>query len=314
MNQYFKNFYEGLNPADYIDIPDKIRDLLWEAYNDNGVVVNTNKLYEAYQLCNSAYIILKEHEYQIEADNAEMNGENGFSLLYRINDDEYHAIQSMYEICEIYHKYFKFFDTSQIKSNQVETIEQEEAIQESESFDYIIDNDPEHENWHISVLESKLKQGKDKLMVLYVCINELYNNLCQLEKIGIDTDKDLFIYRFTGLVKQGASFLPSEKIKWYGKNVLLGHIIRCLTSDNKYYPEKMEIAAEFFESKTGKKINLASARHVNVSNFEDEKDSIDPNFVEAVELLRKCGFINAEYTSRRRETLQYRKKNGRTQN
>ena len=26
MNQYFKNFYEGLNPADYIDIPDKIRD------------------------------------------------------------------------------------------------------------------------------------------------------------------------------------------------------------------------------------------------------------------------------------------------
>ena len=108
MNQYFKNFYEGLNPADYIDIPDKIRDLLWEAYNDNGVVVNTNKLYEAYQLCNSAYIILKEHEYQIEADNAEMNGENGFSLLYGINDDEYHAIQSMYEICEIYHKYFIF--------------------------------------------------------------------------------------------------------------------------------------------------------------------------------------------------------------
>lgn len=40
MNQYFKNFYEGLNPADYIDIPDKIRDLLWEAYN---VKVNSNK-------------------------------------------------------------------------------------------------------------------------------------------------------------------------------------------------------------------------------------------------------------------------------
>jgi hypothetical protein len=84
------------------------------------------------------------------------------------------------------------------------------------------------------------------------------------------------------------------------KNVLLGHIIRCLTSDNRYHPEKMGIAAEFFESKTGKSINLASARQVNVSNFEDEKDSINPNFVEAVELLRKCGFTNVEYTSKRR--------------
>jgi len=62
----------------------------------------------------------------------------------------------------------------------------------------------------------------------------------------------------------------------------------------------MGIAAEFFEAKTGKKINLASARQVNVSNFEDEKDSIDPNFVEAVEILKKSGFTNVEYTSKRR--------------
>lgn len=298
--KYFEDYYKGLNPVDYIDVPFRIKELLWDAYNDNGVVVNTNKLYEAYQLCNSAYNILKEHEYQIKADNAEINGENGFSLLYGINDDEFHAIQSMYEICEIYHKHFKFFDTSQIKSNHVDTIEQEEAIQESESFDYIIDNDPEHENWHISVLESKLKPGKEKLKVLYACIEELYSNLCKLNKIDIDTDKDLFIYRFSGLVKQEASFLPSEKIRWNGKNVLLGHIIRCLTSDDSNPPEKMGIAAEFFESKTGKSINLASARHVNISNFEKEKIDIDPNFVEAVEILKKSGFINAEYTSKRR--------------
>ena len=171
---------------------------------------------------------------------------------------------------------------------------------ESESFDYIIDNDPEHENWHISVLESKLKPGKEKLKVLYACIEELYSNLCKLNKIDIDTDKDLFIYRFSGLVKQEASFLPSEKIRWNGKNVLLGHIIRCLTSDDSNPPEKMGIAAEFFESKTGKSINLASARHVNVSNFEKEKIDIDPNFVEAVEILKKSGFINAEYTLKRR--------------
>ena len=69
----------------------------------------------------------------------------------------------------------------------------------------------------------------------------------------------------------------------------------------------MGIAAEFFESKTGKSINLPSARHVNVSNFEDEKKGIDPNFVEAVEIhgtsippqkkknpLKISGFLNIE--------------------
>jgi hypothetical protein len=62
----------------------------------------------------------------------------------------------------------------------------------------------------------------------------------------------------------------------------------------------MGIAAEFFESRTKKKMNLASARHINVSNYEDEKNDIDPNFVEAVEILKKSGFINAECTSKRR--------------
>ena len=68
----------------------------------------------------------------------------------------------------------------------------------------------------------------------------------------------------------------------------------------------MGIAAEFFESKTGKSINLPSTRHVNVSNFEDEKKGIDPNFVEAVEIhgtsispkkknpLKISGFLNIE--------------------
>ena len=41
-------------------------------------------------------------------------------------------------------------------------------------------------------------------------------------------------------------------------------------------------------------------KHVNVSDFEKEKIDIDPNFVEAVEILKKSGFINAEYTSKRR--------------
>ena len=92
----------------------------------------------------------------------------------------------------------------------------------------------------------------------------------------------------------------TTKIKWRGKNVLLGHIIRCLLSDKKNAPENMGIASEFFESKSGNTINLASAKQVPVNDYEKERNNLDPNFVEAVELLRRCGFINVELTSKRR--------------
>ena len=62
----------------------------------------------------------------------------------------------------------------------------------------------------------------------------------------------------------------------------------------------MGIAVEFFESKSGKSINLATAKQVPVVDYEKEKNNLDPNFVEAVELLRRCGFINVEFTSKRK--------------
>ncbi len=84
------------------------------------------------------------------------------------------------------------------------------------------------------------------------------------------------------------------------RQALQGHIIRCLLSDNKYAPEDMGAASEFFESKSGKPINLATAKQVPVNDYEKERNNLDPNFVEAVKLLRRCGFINVEYTTKRR--------------
>lgn len=117
------------------------------------------------------------------------------------------------------------------------------------------------------------------------------------EYLDSTTNKDLFIYRFSGT---GKPFGPETKIKWKGKNVLLGHIIRCLTSDSNKAPINVSITANFFESNTGKQINLATARQVEVENFDKEKNLIDKNFVEAVELLRSSGFINVELTMKRR--------------
>lgn len=115
--------------------------------------------------------------------------------------------------------------------------------------------------------------------------------------IRSNTEKELFIYRFSGY---GNPKRPLKTIEWLKDNVLLGYIVRCLISDSSNPPENMGIIATFFKSSSGNSINLGTARHITVNNFEAEKNKINQNFVEAVELLRLCGFVNVEYTKKRR--------------
>ena len=176
----------------------------------------------------------------------------------------------------------------------------QKVSQEGQSIDND-DNTIPQGKWYVKVLNSKLKgnNSEEKNIELSRCLSLLYNELTKEGSNLIDTatPKALFIYRFSG---KGESYPLTTKIKWRGKNVLLGHIIRCLLSDKKNAPEDMGIASEFFESKSGNTINLASAKQVPVNDYEKERNNLDPNFVEAVELLRRCGFINVEYTSKRR--------------
>ena len=176
----------------------------------------------------------------------------------------------------------------------------QKVSQEGQSIDND-DNTIPQGKWYVKVLNSKLKgnNSEEKNIELSRCLSLLYNELTKEGSNLIDTatPKALFIYRFSG---KGESYPLTTKIKWRGKNVLLGHIIRCLLSDKKNAPEDMGIASEFFESRSGNTINLASAKQVPVNDYEKERNNLDPNFVEAVELLRRCGFINVELTSKRR--------------
>ena len=175
----------------------------------------------------------------------------------------------------------------------------QKVSQEGHSIDN--DNTIPKGKWYVTVLNSKLKgnNSKEKNTELSRCLSLLYRELTKEGSNLIDTatPKDLFIYRFSG---KGESYPLTTKIKWRGKNVLLGHIVRCLLSDKRNAPEDMGIASEFFESRSGNAINLASAKQVPVNDYEKERNNLDPNFVEAVELLRRCGFINVELTSKRR--------------
>lgn len=177
-----------------------------------------------------------------------------------------------------------------------------EEYQETRHEDQAFDGEDSiilREKRHVTVLNSKLKgsNSEEKDRELPRCLSLLYDELTKEGLIDTTSSKSLFVYRFSG---QGEPYPPSSKINWRGKNVLLGHIIRCLLSDARNTPEDMGIAAEFFESKTGKPINPATARYISVNNYEKERNNLNPNFVEAVELLRRCGFINVEYTSKRR--------------
>jgi hypothetical protein len=177
-----------------------------------------------------------------------------------------------------------------------------EEYQETRHEDQAFDGEDSiilREKRHVTVLNSKLKgsNSEEKDRELPRCLSLLYDELTKEGLIDTTSSKSLFVYRFSG---QGEPYPPSSKINWRGKNVLLGYIIRCLLSDARNTPEDMGIAAEFFESKTGKPINPATAKYISVNNYEKERNNLNPNFVEAVELLRRCGFINVEYTSKRR--------------
>ena len=206
--------------------------------------------------------------------------------------EEYHRylpyiIEDKNEVEDLEGQYINLKSTS--PENHIAGLQQEKIIK---------DQDSAHEGWYINILRSKiLPKSEDQNE-----INErLYNNLEKMYKeLGdrITCPKDLFIYRFSGL---GTAHNPSEKILWNSDIVLLGHIIRCLTSDQIHWPKGMTRYAEFFQTKSGKKINLATAKHQDVQDFERQKDSLSAGFVKAVEILKdRSGFVNVEFTSKRR--------------
>lgn len=162
-----------------------------------------------------------------------------------------------------------------------------------------IDNNEDHSEWFNKVRSSKVDVPIDGNFneTLFTCLSKLHKNMVDNAYIDPSTDKNLFIYRFSGF---NGPFPPEKKIYWNGKNTLLGYIVRCLVSDQKYAPEKLSSTASFFQSKTGKVINLASAENYEVKDFENDKERLPRDFVKAVELLKECGFIKVEFTSKRR--------------
>jgi len=306
--EFFDFHYPNLEWVDLSESCKMIQNALWDAYDyDTGEIVDFLKFKIAFNNCVPLYNKLKEYEDQIRIDLDEIDGKHGtpvfcLETLEAIGT----SIEDMAFICDTYHKYFESIDISLFIEDHEATECQEKNIT-SDTVTYK-DEDPEHRKWFVKILSSKIpdkQEDKDQIIkdqdqILYNCLKRLYDELCNCGCLNPDNkDKAVFIYRFSGF---NGIYPIERKLLWKDQDILLGYIARCLLSDKRNVPMQFSTVAKFFYKENGKPMNLATATHCTVENFEEEKRKkrLHFSFIKAVELLRKSGFVNVEFTSSRR--------------
>lgn len=301
--EFFEMNYPGLKRINLSESCKMIQNALWDAMNEKGDNYKDSLHFKfAYQVCVPIYDKLREYEDQIKYDIDELDLKHGtptysIETIEKISD----PLQDMAFICDTYHQYFEFIDISLLtnsnEKNEAIKLDNEPEKQQTVNFK---DQDPEHrKKWFAKVRDSKIpSEQPDKDQYMYGCLNRLFDELCNIDCLDPDKEnRDIFIYRFSGF---NGIYPPEIKIRWKGKNIFLGYIARCLLSDKTNEPEGLGIISSVFLSESEKEINLATAKNCMVDNYEEKKNVLPPDFIRAVELLRKCGFVNAEFTSARR--------------
>lgn len=163
----------------------------------------------------------------------------------------------------------------------------------------VIDKDEAHKEWFVRVHEKKINAQPDEWnKKLYTCLDALYDSLVKKGLMCESSKKELFIYRFSGF-NIPESFNPQEKIRWEGKNVLLGYLVRCLITYTGSDAKGLGTVGTFFESKRGKDVNLATADYISKEDF-NQTPNMFPVLSLAVDILKECGFEEVEATSTRK--------------
>ena len=300
--EYFDNTYPGINPNDITSLENAIVGYSVMAFEGLNCV-DEEQCALFCQNIKYAYELLFPFEDKIKDDIKELESNNGFSLFWDITEVYSFALQSMNNICELYHRYYSFIinnsdnklklvtspievtDKSTTKneslrvkgqedttSNLSNTISQDSTIDSSKPNTYIQDSNSDN---YVRVLGSKINNpvNQPENKILYECLERLFNYLLSgykdidlMPSIGKDTSKELFIYRFSGIRKNDQVINKDEKILWTGSGVLLGHIARCLFSSPSHSPMVFTKFASFFKHKRGKSFNLSSAQYKEIKN------------------------------------------------
>ena len=151
---------------------------------------------------------------------------------------------------------------------------------------------------YLKVLVEKIPGHlSERVSRLRECLEKLYCILIERGYLDENTNKELFIYRFTGF---GEPYSKDQTICWKGVNRLLGYIARCLFTYRNSGTEGLGKFGEFFEDEDGKHPYLPSAKHIELEEYHMNPDKRSyRQFKEAIEILQKCGFVNVENTSPR---------------
>lgn len=151
---------------------------------------------------------------------------------------------------------------------------------------------------YLKVLVEKIPGHlSERVSRLRECLEKLYCILIERGYLDENTNKELFIYRFTGF---GEPYSKDQTICWKGVNRLLGYIARCLFTYRNSGTEGLGKFGEFFEDEDGKHPYLPSAKHITLEEYHMNPDKRSyRQFKEAIEILQKCGFVNVENTSPR---------------
>lgn len=146
---------------------------------------------------------------------------------------------------------------------------------------------------YVRVLNGKLKgvpkDSEKEDRILYYKLKELFDKLVELGCIDNEANKELFVYRLSGLNKPGGNLID-KKIK-LKKVTNTAYVLRCLCSSSKErFPAS--VLNSFFIGPKGNPARFSQGTRITKEDVEKPNLGQKPVFWEIVRLLEDLGFCN----------------------
>lgn len=146
---------------------------------------------------------------------------------------------------------------------------------------------------YVRVLNGKLKgvpkDSEKEDRILYYKLKELFDKLVELGWIANEANKELFVYRLSGLNKPDG-YVIDKKIKLKKVNKI-AYVLRCLCSSSKEEFHSQTLNS-FFISPKGNPARFSQGTRITEEDIKKTNIVQKPVFWEVVKLLEGLGFCN----------------------
>lgn len=146
---------------------------------------------------------------------------------------------------------------------------------------------------YVRVLNGKLKgvpkDSEKEDRILYYKLKELFDKLVELGWIDNEANKELFVYRLSGLNKPDG-YVIDKKIKLKRVNKI-AYVLRCLCSSSKEEFHSQTLNS-FFIGPKNNEAKFSQGTRIFKEDIEKNNPGQKPVFWEVVKLLEDLGFCN----------------------